>query len=61
MAMMSAYWSTVRIVSSSDSPLAVDEVPAEAKPTTSPPSRCIAVSKESRVRVLGSKKSTPMT
>ncbi len=49
------------MVSASDSPFAEEETPAEAKPMTAPPMRCIAASKERRVRVLGSKKSAPIT
>ena len=56
-AMTSAYCSTVRIVSENDSPLAVEEFAASEKPITRPPSRHIADSKLSRVRVLGSKNS----
>ena len=55
--MTSAYCSTVRIVSENDSPLAVEEFAASEKPITRPPSRHIADSKLSRVRVLGSKNS----
>ena len=61
MAMTSTYWSTVRMVSSSVSPLATEVDSAEEKPTTEPPRRCMAVSKERRVRVEGSKKSAAMT
>ena len=61
MAMTSTYWSTVRIVSVSVSPLAVEVDSADENPTTPPPRRCIAVSKERRVRVLGSKNNEPRT
>ena len=54
--MASAYWATVIAVSATVSPLAADELSAEAMLITPPPSLCIAVSKERRVRVLGSKK-----
>ncbi len=59
--MTSAYPSTVRTVSSSVSPFATDVDSAEEKPMTRPLSRCMAVSKERRVRVLGSKKRVAIT
>ena len=45
------------MVSARVSPLVVELLAESEKPSTEPPSRSIAASKESRVRVLGSKKS----
>ncbi len=44
----------IRTVSAMVSPFATEVIPASATLNTSPPRRCIAASKESRVRVLGS-------
>src|SRR3990167_2265990 len=42
-------------ISANDSPFFIDEDSGFSRETTCPPNRCIAVSKEKRVRVLGSK------
>ncbi len=55
-AIASAYFSTVRIVSTRFSPFFVLDVSVSEKPIVVPPSFCIAASKLRRVRVDGSKK-----
>ena len=60
-AMMSTYDATVRIVSARLSPFEVELAPGSAKPRVDPPRRSMAASNESRVRVLGSKKSVAST
>lgn len=50
----------MRMVSKRLSPFLVEVLAASAKPITVPPRRCIADSKERRVRVLGSKNKTAM-
>ena len=57
MAITSTYDETTLIVSAKVSPFVDDDEAESAKPSTEPPSLSIAASNESRVLVLGSKKS----
>ncbi len=56
-AITSAYFSTTRTVSARFSPFLTEAISASANPMAEPPSLCMAASKLSLVRVLGSKNS----
>jgi hypothetical protein len=52
--MASAYPETMTVVSFKVSPFLTEDAPGSENPNTPPPSRCMAASKEKRVRVEGS-------